>query len=64
MTFIKFGYDREGILPGSANIDKIDPEAENFNIIRETVKNSPGYILSNSSGFGGANVSVIFKRVN
>ena len=55
---------REGILPGSANIDTIDPEAENFNIIQETVKDSPDYILSNSSGFGGANVSVIFKRVN
>ncbi len=54
----------QGILPGSANIDQIDPEADNFNIIRETVKSSPDYILSNSSGFGGANVSVVFKRIN
>jgi 3-oxoacyl-[acyl-carrier-protein] synthase I len=55
---------REGFLPGSANIDKIDPEAETLNVIRETVKDSPDYILSNSSGFGGANVSVVLKRVN
>ena len=55
---------REGFLPGSANIQELDPEAAKYlNVLQETVKAAPEYVMSNSSGFGGANVSVIFKRV-
>ena len=51
-----------GILPGSANIDELDPDAEGLNIITESVESKPDYVLTNSSGFGGANVSVVLKR--
>ena len=51
-----------GILPGSANIDELDPDAEGLNIITESVECKPDYVLTNSSGFGGANVSVVLKR--
>ena len=34
-----------------------------FNIIRKTELVAPQVALSNSSGFGGANVSLLFKRV-
>ena len=51
-----------GILPGSANIDELDPDAKGLNIITESVESKPDYVLTNSSGFGGANVSVVLKR--
>ncbi|MDF1811059.1 MAG: beta-ketoacyl-[acyl-carrier-protein] synthase family protein [Verrucomicrobiales bacterium] len=52
----------EGFTPGSAHITEIDPEAEDLNILRETASYGPALALSNSSGFGGANVSLIFKK--
>ncbi|MBA4135723.1 MAG: beta-ketoacyl synthase [Opitutus sp.] len=52
---------REGFMPGSAHITKIDPACEGLNIIRATLPNRPNVVLSNSSGFGGANVALVFK---
>ncbi len=54
----------EDFLPGSAHIEKLDPEAESLNIIRQSQERSPKVILSNSSGFGGANVALLFRSVN
>ncbi len=54
---------KEGFTPGSAHIRELDPEFEGVNVIRETLDEGPGIALSNSSGFGGANVSLVFKRV-
>lgn len=54
---------KEGFTPGSAHIEHLDPKFESLNIIRETQMTPPGTTLSNSSGFGGANVSLIFKAV-
>ncbi len=53
---------REGFTPGSAHIQTLDPKFESLNILRETEFESPKIALSNSSGFGGANVSLIFKK--
>lgn len=52
---------REGFIPGSAHITKLDPDAEGINILRETIARRPKLILSNSSGFGGANVSIVLR---
>ncbi len=52
---------REGFMPGSAHITKLDPACEGLNIIRATLPNRPNVVLSNSSGFGGANVCLVFK---
>jgi 3-oxoacyl-[acyl-carrier-protein] synthase-1 len=52
---------KEGFMPGSAHISKIDPACEGLNIIRATLPHRPGVVLSNSSGFGGANVVLVFK---
>lgn len=52
---------KEGYMPGSAHITKIDPACEGLNIIRATLPNRPNVVLSNSSGFGGANVCLVFK---
>ena len=52
---------KEGFTPGSAHISNLDPEAEGLNIIRETLSHGPKCALSNSSGFGGANVALLFE---
>jgi len=49
---------REGITPGSAHIQRLDPEFEGLNILRDTRAQGPRRAISNSSGFGGANVTV------
>jgi 3-oxoacyl-[acyl-carrier-protein] synthase-1 len=53
---------RDGFTPGSAHITRLDPECEGLNIIRSTLSQAPGVILKNSSGFGGANVALLFRR--
>jgi 3-oxoacyl-[acyl-carrier-protein] synthase-1 len=52
---------KEGFMPGSAHITKLDPACEGLNIIRATLPHRPNVVLSNSSGFGGANVALVFK---
>lgn len=52
---------RDGFMPGSAHITKLDPECEGLNIIRSTLPARPQVVLNNVSGFGGANVSLVFK---
>ena len=54
---------REGFIPGSANVSEPDPELEHLQLIRQTETRQVDRILSISSGFGGANVSLIFDRV-
>lgn len=54
---------KESFTPGSAHIRELDPEFEGVNVIRETINEAPGIALSNSSGFGGANVSLVLKKV-
>ncbi|HYC70189.1 MAG TPA: beta-ketoacyl-[acyl-carrier-protein] synthase family protein [Opitutaceae bacterium] len=55
---------REGFMPGSAHITRLDPACEGLNIIRATLPHRPNVVLSNSSGFGGANVCLAFRSVN
>ncbi len=54
---------KEGFMPGSAHITKLDPACEGLNIIRATLPHRPQVVLSNSSGFGGANVVLVFRAV-
>jgi 3-oxoacyl-[acyl-carrier-protein] synthase-1 len=49
-------------MPGSAHITSLDPECEGLNIIRSTLSAQPKVALNNVSGFGGANVSIVFKQ--
>lgn len=53
---------KDGFMPGSAHISQLEPECEGLNIIRSTLPAQPTVVLNNSSGFGGANVSLVFKR--
>jgi 3-oxoacyl-[acyl-carrier-protein] synthase-1 len=53
---------KEGFTPGSAHISQIDPACEGLNIPRQTLPVGPSVVISNSSGFGGANVCIVFKK--
>lgn len=50
-----------GYCPGSAHIEELDETAGGVTILRETVFSKPRVAMSNSSGFGGANTSLIFS---
>ena len=52
---------RKGFIPGSAHITELDPACEGLNIILATQAASPGVVLNNSSGFGGANVCLVLR---
>lgn len=51
-----------GFISASANIETIDPEAEDMPIICETHTASLQTAMSNSYGFGGTNACLIFKK--
>ncbi|MBC8041485.1 MAG: beta-ketoacyl-[acyl-carrier-protein] synthase family protein [Opitutaceae bacterium] len=54
---------KRGFIPGSAHITDLDPVCEGLHIPRTTELVQPRVVLNNSSGFGGANVCVVFKQV-
>ncbi len=55
---------RDGFLPGSANVDEPDPELGHLHLLQKTESAHANYVMSNSSGFGGANVSLIFSKID
>ncbi|MBP7143051.1 MAG: beta-ketoacyl-[acyl-carrier-protein] synthase family protein [Opitutaceae bacterium] len=52
---------RDGFMPGSAHITKVDPDCEGIHILRTTSDTQPHVVLNNSSGFGGANVCLVLR---
>lgn len=54
----------KGFMPGNAGLEDPDPEAEGLDLIGPTRLTAPGIALSNSSGFGGANVSILLARTS
>lgn len=54
---------KEGFLPGSANVKEPDPELDHLDLLRKSTDIQANRIMSNSSGFGGANVSVVLEKV-
>ncbi len=53
---------REGFIPGNAHLTTPDPECADLNIPRTSENRAPNIVIKNSSGFGGANVALVFKR--
>ena len=55
----------EDFIAASANIESIDPEAEDAEIITERLDNAGlNCVMSNSFGFGGTNATLVFERYN
>jgi 3-oxoacyl-[acyl-carrier-protein] synthase-1 len=54
---------KEGFLPGSANVTQPDPELGHLELLQTSPEIQANRIMSNSSGFGGANVSVVLEKV-
>ncbi|MEC8243478.1 MAG: beta-ketoacyl-[acyl-carrier-protein] synthase family protein [Verrucomicrobiota bacterium] len=54
---------KEGFLPGSANVTEPDPELGHLDLLQASSEIQANRIMSNSSGFGGANVSMVFEKI-
>ncbi len=52
----------EGFTPISAKISTVDPMCEGVPIVKDPIEMAPKIALNNSSGFGGANVSIVLQR--
>jgi 3-oxoacyl-[acyl-carrier-protein] synthase-1 len=53
---------RDGFVPVSAHITELDPEFDGVNVVATAVDYAPRVALTNSSGFGGTNVSVALGK--
>jgi 3-oxoacyl-[acyl-carrier-protein] synthase II len=54
---------RDSVVPPTINLDNPDEEAAGFDLVPHTAREKRlNAVLSNSFGFGGTNVSLIFKR--
>ncbi|AHG65396.1 3-oxoacyl-[acyl-carrier-protein] synthase [Advenella mimigardefordensis DPN7] len=54
---------RDGVLPGTLNLENPDASADGLDLIGPAARDSAVEIaLSNGFGFGGVNASVVFKR--
>lgn len=53
---------QSGIVPGTANLVNPDPECDLNYMAGGSKKLDPRYALCNSAGFGGTNVSILYKK--
>ncbi len=53
---------QEGFMPVSAKINQLDPACAGVPVLTKPVDAAPQVALSNSSGFGGANVSLVLRK--
>ena len=53
---------RDGFVPVSAKITELDPEFDDIRVVAKPVDHAPRVAMTNSSGFGGTNVSVVLRR--
>jgi 3-oxoacyl-[acyl-carrier-protein] synthase II len=53
---------QEKTIPPTANLDEIDPECRLNHVQKKAIGKDLEYVLSNSFGFGGHNVSLLLKR--
>ncbi|MDR2506374.1 MAG: beta-ketoacyl-ACP synthase I [Candidatus Accumulibacter sp.] len=52
-----------GFMAGCANIFELDTECAAFPILTRSIDRKADTVMSNSFGFGGTNVSLVFKRL-
>lgn len=54
---------KEAFTPVSAHVTEIDPAFAEMPIVTHPISDAPRVAMSNSSGFGGSNVSLIFRQL-
>lgn len=54
---------RERFITASANIEEMEPEAEDMNIVTENRDADLSTVMSNSYGFGGTNACLVFSKI-
>jgi 3-oxoacyl-[acyl-carrier-protein] synthase-1 len=59
-AFCAFAIDR-GFIPGQAHLEELDECADGLRLPTESLDEAPKLVMTNSSGFGGANVSVVLS---
>ncbi|MCD8481633.1 MAG: beta-ketoacyl-[acyl-carrier-protein] synthase family protein [Verrucomicrobia bacterium] len=52
---------KHGFIPGQAHLENVDPQCAHLRLPTRSLHVAPKHIMSNSSGFGGSNVSLIFS---
>ncbi len=54
---------KEGFMPANGKVDQLDPACEGVSILTVRSDEAPRVAMSHSSGFGGANVALIFEAI-
>ncbi len=54
---------QHNFIAATANIEELEPEAEDMNIVRETRQAELRIVMSSSYGFGGTNACLIFRKL-
>ena len=55
---------KDGIAPPTLNLENLSDNCDGINLVpKESIKKEIKNVLSNSFGFGGTNVSLIFKKI-
>jgi 3-oxoacyl-(acyl-carrier-protein) synthase len=54
---------KKRFIPGNSHLEYIDPLCADLNLPKQSFEYTSKYAISNSSGFGGSNVSLVFKSV-
>ncbi|MFB4169767.1 beta-ketoacyl-ACP synthase II [Virgibacillus sp. JSM 102003] len=54
----------DGLIPGTMNYETPDPDCDLDYVTNESRKQDVSIVMSNSLGFGGHNVSLLFKKFN
>ena len=53
----------DNVIPPTINLENPDNEANLRLVAKETVAKKINYVMNNTFGFGGTNVSLIFKKI-
>lgn len=53
----------QGFIAASANIENLDPAAQDFPVVTETRSAELQTVMSNSFGFGGTNAALVFSKL-
>ena len=55
---------KDGIIPPTLNLENVSENCTGINLVpKQSIEKKINFALSNSFGFGGTNVSLIFKRI-